>query len=135
MKKSELRRQLENERAHSAALQESLGIYHRKLTEAEQQLSATLCARCERVLPLQTGFTAAEAAKYQQFDNNAEVKISFSGGYGQFIDSYDGPVDFSLNLCHECGHELAEFLDIDVSYWHTHNPASGQHPDHHKGNF
>ena len=60
-------------------------------------------------------------------DNGLEVY--FSGGYGEFYDAWDG--DPMLWLCHECGHDLAAWLGIDVHNWHTHRTDSGQHPDHH----
>lgn len=142
MRKSDLKRQLQDAEDSRDQFEELTMNLYARIDEVEQELLAlrsrdfsATCTRCRKVLPVPDGFTIVDAIKFNQFDNNAEIKISFSGGYGQFIDSYDGPIDFSLNLCHECGHELAEFLDIDVSYWHTHNPASGQHPDHHKSNF
>lgn len=56
--------------------------------------------------------------------------LFFSGGYGEFHDDLvDGPHE--VVLCHECGHDLADFLGLDVAGWHTHRPESGQHPDHH----
>lgn len=68
-----------------------------------------------------------------ELDN--ECTIMFEGGYGSFIDCAfldNGQTGMpTLTICHECAHELAEWLGIDVSGWHTHSVYGGQHDDHH----
>lgn len=58
-----------------------------------------------------------------------EATILFRGGYGSFIDDL-GDVP-SVRLCHECGHELCDWIGIDPRHWHTHSVYGGQHEDHH----
>jgi hypothetical protein len=58
-----------------------------------------------------------------------ECNLIFSGGYGSFIDDLgDMP---TLTVCHECGHELCDWLGVDPRLWHTHSTYGGQHEDHH----
>jgi hypothetical protein len=60
--------------------------------------------------------------------------LLFSGSYGEFHDDL-GSGPHSVDLCHECGHDLADWLGIDVGNWHTHKYGGGrpglQHADHH----
>lgn len=58
-----------------------------------------------------------------------EATLIFTGGYGSFIDAFDSMP--SLLLCHECAHELCEWIGIDPRNWHTHSIYGGQHNDHH----
>ena len=64
-----------------------------------------------------------------------ECTLMFVGGYGSFIDCVflDGGQTGlpTVRICHECAHELSEWLGIDVSSWHTHSYYGGQHEDHH----
>lgn len=95
------------------------------------------CDRCDKDLPRQAGINNNDTSL--QYDNNLVLK--FDGGYGMFCDPEPGrwirgdhrrhDPEHTKVLCHECAHDLAEWLDIDVHNWHTHNPNSGQHPDHH----
>lgn len=78
-----------------------------------------ICQKCFKQVPQD---------EYWNTDNGLEV--SFSGGYGEFHDDlFYGPYEFGL--CHECAHELAEWLGLDVHNWHTHRIGGDQHPDHH----
>lgn len=97
------------------------------ITAPDSPYASTLsCGRCHKLLPLQW----PELENPYQTDN--ELVIEFHGGYGSFTDCLDDCPADSMRLCHECAHDLCDFLDIDPSYWHTHRPDSGQHPDHHK---
>ena len=79
------------------------------------------CDRCNKTIPKPWNDSP-------NLDNG--LLVSLSGGYGEFIDSaFTGSYD--VVLCHECAHDLADFLGIDVHNWHAHSPDSGQHPDHH----
>lgn len=81
------------------------------------------CRRCGKVIPFLFPDGWAENT-----DNG--LTVEFSGSYGEFIDTgFDGPV--SMILCHECAHALTDWLGMDAKNWHTHQPGSGQHPDHH----
>jgi len=62
-------------------------------------------------------------------DNGLEVH--FVGSYGEFIDTAFEDGSYRVSLCHDCSHDLADWLGIDVHNWHTHKPGSGMHPDHH----
>ena len=78
------------------------------------------CQKCDQLIPV-------AYPGQPNTDNGLEVYLS--GGYGEFIDSWDG--DPMVWLCHECGHALMDWLGIDCHNWHTHRPDSGMHPDHH----
>lgn len=85
----------------------------------------SICFKCKKEPPKQF-----ESEYDFQRDNLLEV--SFTGAYGMFVDplfSY-----YLLHLCHECGHDLCDWLGIDPSNWHTHRPDTGQHADHHHDN-
>lgn len=88
--------------------------------------SGLSCNRCKKIIPLQS----ENCLTPYQTDN--ELRLEFHGGYGSFTDCIEDCPAFSIMICHECAHDLCDFLDIDPSYWHTHSPHSGQHPDHHK---
>ena len=98
------------------------------------------CSRtaCNKPLPQQS----ISFPNSLQYDNNLVLDVR--GGYGMFTDPMgnvpgvdDGrPFDpeQTLLLCHECAHEFAAWMGIDVSGWHTHVPADlggTQHADHH----
>ena len=57
---------------------------------------------------------------------NAEggLDLTVSGGYGDFIDSYDGEIN-TFRLCHRHSHKFAKFLnnsEVLPMYWgHSHN--------------
>lgn len=104
------------------------------IASSNEYASDVLCYRCKKIIPRQwpqwqyeeLGLTDGT----DQLDNN--LSLEFHGGYGMFTDCiYNCPAD-KIILCHECAHDLCEFLGIDPSNWHTHRPESGQHPDHHK---
>lgn len=89
------------------------------------------CQKCGSELPEQRSIPADGSLQYA---NN--LVVVFEGGYGMFCDPMEragDPADpeFTKVLCHECAHALADWLGIDVSNWHTHDPQSGQHPNHH----
>ena len=96
------------------------------ITEASPFASDHNCNRCSKTIPLQSD----NCENPYQTDN--ELLLEFHGGYGSFTDCLDNCPAESMRLCHECAHDLCDFLGIDASNWHTHNPELGQHPDHHK---
>ena len=80
-----------------------------------------MCAKCRKAIP-----------RHPSGNTDNGLHLTFDGGYGEFIDSWNpDDTDHYLSLCHECGHELADWLGIDVRNWHTHGLHSGQHADHH----
>lgn len=81
----------------------------------------TYCFRCNKDMRSTAGHLPDET------DN--ECTLMFNGGYGSFIDAM-GEMP-TLTICHECGHELCDWLGVDPRNWHTHSTTSGQHPDHH----
>ena len=78
------------------------------------------CRRCGKVIPLVWPDSP-------NLDNGLTLQLS--GAYGEFIDLIDGVLE--VLLCHECAHELADWLHFDPRNWHTHREGSGQHADHH----
>lgn len=73
-----------------------------------------------------------------QYDNL--LVLRFTGGYGMFCDPDasltprpEAPLDPELTtvLCHDCGHDLADWLGINVAGWHTHRPDSDRLDEHH----
>jgi hypothetical protein len=44
--------------------------------------------------------------KYLQYDNALHVR--FDGGYGEFVDNYEGGDRYYSIICHECAHDLCE---------------------------
>lgn len=92
------------------------------------------CFRCNKDMRHSAYYGDFSSPLYGEQQN--ELTMLFVGGYGSFIDTaFDGCP--TLTICHECAHELCEFLRIDPHNWHTHSqvvPAEshpGQHPDHH----
>lgn len=99
------------------------------ISEAHPRSSGYNCNRCQKIIPLQ--WDSAKDEHPDQTDN--DLSLEFHGGYGQFTDCiYDCPAD-TIRLCHECAHDLCDWLGLDPSTWHTHSAESGQHPDHHRG--
>lgn len=58
-----------------------------------------------------------------------ECNLIFVGGYGSFTDDLGEMA--TLTICHECGHELCDWIGVDPRNWHTHSMLGGQHEDHH----
>ncbi len=99
-----------------------LSKHQRMLRSHRIQRATRQCQKCKREIPLRVWLTNVDGT-----DNGLE--LLFDGGYAEFIDAYDGPE--RAWLCHECAHDLADWLGMDVRRWHTHSLRSGQHPDHH----
>lgn len=83
------------------------------------------CFRCSKDMR----YEAVHGVRDREELSN-ECTILFAGGYGSFIDCIDSKFP-TLTICHECGHELADWLGLDPRNWHTHSIYGGQHPDHH----
>ncbi len=86
-----------------------------------------ICKKCNQPIPIsqhgktQPGIWGTENGLHMFLD----------GGYGEFMDAWDGQV--RVDLCHECAHDLADWLGLDVHNWHTHvAPEHGgtQHANH-----
>lgn len=81
--------------------------------------SDPVCDRC--ALPLEQVELAEEGTL--QCDNALIVRLS--GGYGMFCDPLKVSDDFDPEwdkiFCHECAHEVCDFLGIDASSWHSHD--------------
>lgn len=88
------------------------------------------CDRCTATLPTMPGFDPSES---MQYDNALIVRLN--GGYGMFVDDFDRELGYNPSydkvLCHDCAHDLANWLGIDAHNWHTHREGAGQHRDHH----
>lgn len=92
------------------------------------------CNKCGKPPPKQSFPRPKETL---QLDNVLLLEIH--GGYGMFTDPMNYPrngydPESTILLCHECAHELADWLGLDVHNWHTHVPAEfggTQHTDHH----
>jgi DNA-directed RNA polymerase subunit N (RpoN/RPB10) len=106
---------------------EELGVEHECQLQMEELIDHDpwICFKCKQPVPHQ--FPEENHVAYALNDNG--LTLSFEGGYGEFIDHIG--TQATMVLCHECAHALAEFLGLDVRNWHTHNPATGQHEDHH----
>lgn len=98
------------------------------ISESHPRASIFNCFRCKKTIPLQWEWEV-NSDRYQT-DN--DVTLEFHGGYGQFTDCLDDCPAESIRLCHECAHDLCDWLGADPRRWHTHSEASGQHSDHHK---
>jgi len=93
----------------------------------------TNCARCGK--SMRGADVHPDYPDHMADELQNECTILFEGGYGSFIDCAfldNGQEGLpTITICHECGHEFAEWLGIDVSDWHTHSYYGGQHEDHH----
>jgi hypothetical protein len=93
------------------------------------------CHRCSKdmraraVHPSRTDWPTNVGAFDTAEELQNEATLIFTGGYGSFIDAIDSMP--SVRLCHECAHEVCEFIGIDPRLWHTHSVYGGQHADHH----
>lgn len=58
---------------------------------------------------------------YRTFPDS--LTITFSGGYGEFIDTVFADEEFFL--CHQCGHELMDnmFPTFNIKSWHPKTEA------------
>ena len=73
------------------------------------------CTRCKMRMPESWGHedSAKENGIFQSTDgHNAEVLLT--GGYAEFVDTMFEPKQVA-KLCHQCGHELLEWLNYDYS--------------------
>lgn len=98
-----------------------------KLPRMKWPETPNYCFRCNKDMRESTVRNREPAPWGDELDN--ECTITFSGGYGSFIDSFDKWP--TLTICHECGHQLAEWLGVDCRNYHTHSIHGGQHADHH----
>jgi hypothetical protein len=48
------------------------------------------------------------------------LTLTASGGYGEFVDSFDESPEFVFNLCHKCGHKFLKgfFPHWSFRNWH-----------------
>lgn len=94
----------------------------------------TRCFRCDKDMRKVAYFGTDGFSQFKDETDN-ECTMMFNGGYGSFIDAM-GELP-TVTICHECGHELCDWLGIDPRLWHTHSGWApnadfpGQHPDHH----
>ena len=87
-----------------------------------------ICKKCGKEIPLQHQYLPPDAEP--STDNG--LLLIFDGGYGEFIDAPFVPkAEWQVQLCHECAHDLCDWLGVDPRNWHTHAAGSGQHADHH----
>lgn len=85
-----------------------------------------ICKKCGKEIPWQP----PHAGRYRNTDNG--LHLTFDGGYGEFIDApFVNDQEVKYILCHECAHDLCDWLGVDAHNWHTHGIYSGQHDDHH----
>ena len=101
-----------------------LNAHERMLRHHRIQRATRPCQRCKRNVPLKVW-------RKEVWGTENGLELTFDGGYGEFIDAWEGPE--KVWLCHECAHDLADWLGLDVRRWHTHSLHSGQHADHHPG--
>lgn len=98
--------------------------------ERSEKSSVPLCFRCDKDMRGYFGYNIAHRREWSEDEMLNECTLIFDGGYGSFIDVCGGSPNPAVTICHECAHELAEWLGVDVRKWHTHVPGY-QHPDHH----
>lgn len=85
-----------------------------------------ICKKCGKEIPKQPH----APGPYWYTDNG--LHLTFDGGYGEFIDApFADDREAKYILCHECAHDLCDWLGVDPRNWHTHAAGSGQHADHH----
>jgi hypothetical protein len=71
------------------------------------------CTRCGFKLPfLPYSVPLDEAPVFQSIDGHNAV-VHLSGGYDEFVDTYDRPMEVA-NLCKPCGQELVKWLNADM---------------------
>jgi hypothetical protein len=75
------------------------------------------CAKCKVAL------VYLLEAPAQNLDNVLDVVLT--GSYGEFhddlgfmVEPWDQSGHLRLHLCHDCGHELCDWLELDVDGWH-----------------
>lgn len=90
--------------------------------------STIQCDRCKKIIPrqwiAQSEIDAKEIDASLQLDNNLVLELF--GGYGMFIDPFPRG-SINLCICHECAHELFDFLGLDASFWHSHRQGQDHH--------
>jgi hypothetical protein len=93
------------------------------VTDPELERPDLTCQKCNKPIPYD-----------EHWNTDNGLTLYFSGGYGEFHDDLGNKGQpQSTDLCHECGHDLAEWLGLDVRGWHTHRHGGTQHADHHRG--
>ena len=65
------------------------------------------CQRCSDRIPRLEG---------SPLSSDRGLSVHLYGSYGEFYDSITGSLYF--DLCHGCGHALANFLGLDTAGWH-----------------
>lgn len=98
----------------------------------------THCYACKKELVLEFPDQDPESEQYE----NA-VRITFSGGYGMFVESLqttdDDDIFFgdpSVIICHECAHELCEkvpWIECLLDPFNSHSHSYDQDWSGHKG--
>ena len=76
---------------------------------SEDPRPRVVCTRCGQVVPYLLDGDATNL--------DLGLRMLFSGGYGEFVDTFDG--DLVFVLCHSCAHALTGFLGVDDSGFHT----------------
>lgn len=85
-------------------------------------LDSAVCARCDSPLPETVGDLGPKFALILRLD----------GGFGMFCDPDPfEEADWVVLLCHDCGHELTDFLGLNPNGWHVHRGQRAWDSDHH----
>lgn len=84
---------------------------------------SVVCSRCDNPLP-----EPVEDGPGPRF----ALVVRLDGGYGMFCDpGFEDSDDWARVLCHDCAHELCEFLGLDPRSWHAHVGERAWDVDHH----
>lgn len=81
-----------------------------------------VCSRCDSALP-----EPVEDGLGSEF----ALLVVLDGGYTMFCDPDVAEEDRRYVLCHDCGHELCDFLGVDARDWHHHQTLRAWESNHH----
>lgn len=85
-------------------------------------VDSAVCARCDALLPESEDGLGPKHA----------LVVRFDGGYGMFCDPDPfAEEDWAVVLCHDCGHQLTDFLGMNADEWHQHRGQRAWNSDHH----
>lgn len=82
-----------------------------------------VCSRCDSPLP---------EPEEDGLGNAFALAVTLDGGYTMFCDPEVEDEERHYLLCHDCGHELCDFLGVDPRDWHQHRTGRAWESDHHR---
>lgn len=72
------------------------------------------CTRCKFELPFLAHWMPVDKAPVFQSIDGHNAVVHLSGGYDEFVDTYDHPMEVA-HLCKPCAQELVKWLNADMT--------------------